>query len=78
MAGVSQVVSVSPLVLRETVYQVVASVKDLLKAGDPPSPLPLLDLTGVVAVVTGSNTGIGKETVRGLAERGATVIMACR
>jgi len=40
--------------------------------------LPDVDLTGSVAIVTGSNTGIGKETVRGLAERGATVIMACR
>ena len=78
MAGVSQVVSMSPLILSETVYQVVASVKDLLKAPDPPSPLPLLELSGVVAVVTGSNSGIGKETVRCLAERGATVIMACR
>lgn len=34
--------------------------------------------SGKVAVVTGSNTGIGKETARGLAERGATVILACR
>ena len=40
--------------------------------------LPDVDLTGSVAIVTGSNTGIGKETVRGLAGRGATVIMACR
>ena len=78
MAGVCQVVSLSPLVLSETVYQVVASVKDLLKAGDSPSPLPLVDLAGSVAIVTGSNTGIGKETVRGLVVRGATVIMACR
>jgi NAD(P)-dependent dehydrogenase (short-subunit alcohol dehydrogenase family) len=33
---------------------------------------------GKICIVTGSNTGIGKETARGLAQRGATVILACR
>lgn len=35
-------------------------------------------MNGKVCVVTGGNTGIGKETARGLAQRGATVVLACR
>ncbi len=35
-------------------------------------------LRGKVAVVTGSNVGIGLETARGLYLQGATVILACR
>ena len=36
------------------------------------------ELAGKVAIVTGSNTGIGKETARGLLARGATVVIAVR
>jgi retinol dehydrogenase-12 len=35
-------------------------------------------LHGKVCLVTGSSSGIGKETARGLAALGATVVLACR
>ncbi|HSE38458.1 MAG TPA: SDR family oxidoreductase [Blastocatellia bacterium] len=35
-------------------------------------------MIGKVCIVTGANTGIGKETALGLASLGATVVMACR
>ena len=37
-----------------------------------------VDLAGRHAIVSGANTGIGKETARALALRGASVTMACR
>lgn len=36
------------------------------------------DLSGKVALVTGANSGMGKETARELARRGAQVILGCR
>lgn len=36
------------------------------------------NLEGRVFIVTGANSGIGKETVKELAKRKATVILACR
>ncbi|MCA2978669.1 MAG: SDR family oxidoreductase [Myxococcaceae bacterium] len=38
----------------------------------------LPDLTGQVFVITGANSGLGLEATRRLAEKGATVVMACR
>ena len=37
-----------------------------------------VNLTDKVAIVTGANSGIGKETAKVLAQHGCTVIMACR
>ncbi|MBD3581920.1 oxidoreductase [Flavobacterium selenitireducens] len=36
------------------------------------------DQSGKLAIVTGANTGIGKETAKALYDKGATVILACR
>jgi len=38
----------------------------------------MAELAGRVAVVTGANSGIGRETAVGLARSGATTVLACR
>ena len=47
-------------------------------SGDAWTTANIPDQSGKVAIVTGSNSGIGFETALELAEKGATVVMACR
>ena len=37
-----------------------------------------VDLSGKYAIITGCNSGLGKETARCMVKSGATIIMACR
>jgi NAD(P)-dependent dehydrogenase (short-subunit alcohol dehydrogenase family) len=40
--------------------------------------MPLASMSGKICIVTGANSGIGKETALGLAQMGVRVIMVCR
>ncbi|XP_007940499.1 retinol dehydrogenase 11 [Orycteropus afer afer] len=56
-------------------YIAAPQIRKMLSSGVCTSTV---QLPGKVAVVTGANTGIGKETATELAQRGARVYLACR
>ncbi|KAK1171601.1 retinol dehydrogenase 13-like [Acipenser oxyrinchus oxyrinchus] len=64
-----------PVSVVGTVIGTVVLTKDLGSGGTCPSKAKI---TGKTVVITGANTGIGKETARELARRGGRIIMCCR
>ncbi|XP_043948136.1 retinol dehydrogenase 13 [Drosophila biarmipes] len=66
----------SPLILWPAIIGVgIYLLKDYMQGGQFKK---VTDETGKVFIVTGANTGIGKETALEIARRGGTVYLACR
>jgi len=61
---------------KNKVYLALAQSKRTMKSKWTAEDIP--DQTGKVAIVTGANSGLGFASAKALAEKGATVILACR
>ncbi|XP_026034577.1 retinol dehydrogenase 13 [Astatotilapia calliptera] len=64
-----------PVSVFGTVFGCAVLLKDRMTGGRCPSKATINEKT---VVITGANTGIGKETARELARRGGRIIMGCR
>ncbi|XP_056888517.1 retinol dehydrogenase 13-like [Takifugu flavidus] len=64
-----------PVSVFGTVFGFAVLLKNHLTGGRCPSKATI---NGKTVVITGANTGIGKETARELAKRGGRIIMGCR
>lgn len=61
-----------------TCYVIYATRIEVVQGGPPPGSETLSNASGKVILVTGANSGIGKETARLLYQAGCNVIVACR
>ncbi|XP_027715799.1 retinol dehydrogenase 13 isoform X2 [Vombatus ursinus] len=66
---------VLPLSVAGTLLGAAVLLRDSVSGGSCPSKATI---HGKTVIVTGANTGIGKETARELARRGGRIILACR
>ncbi|XP_020859678.1 retinol dehydrogenase 13 isoform X1 [Phascolarctos cinereus] len=64
-----------PLSVAGTFLGAAVLLRDSVSGGSCPSKATI---HGKTVIVTGANTGIGKETARELAQRGGRIILACR